>query len=306
MNIAAAIVNYNTCTHLKACLETVMAEESVQAIVVDNASTDGSPEMVASDFPEVDLVRAPNEGYGAGANVAVRHAKTPYVLLLNSDTRLHTGALAALVAYMDSHPRVGMVGPQLVNPDGSLQPSIYPTPSPMAELTRWTSLSVIVRGIPSLRRKYFVDWPHDRAAPVGWVTGAALAIRKEAFDAIGGFDTSFFMYSEEVDLAYSLEKAGWEVHFAPVATVTHFGGASTEAYRAEMLARLYASMHHFYRKHFSLNWQRQLKVIITYFMLRNLLRDRWHLLRSRCPAECARLAQDVAAWRHVLRLTWSG
>jgi N-acetylglucosaminyl-diphospho-decaprenol L-rhamnosyltransferase len=304
MKMAVAVVNYNTCAHLEACLETAVAEHPVQTIVVDNASTDGSPEMVAEDFPQVELVTAPNEGFGAGANIALQHAGAPYVLLLNSDTRLHPGTLDALAGYLDAHPHVGMVGPRLVNPDGSLQKSIYPAPSPVAELMRWTSLAAVARHIPSLRRKYFVDCPHDRAEPVGWVVGAALAIRKEAFDAVGGFDTSFFMYSEEVDLAYSMEEAGWEVHFTPVATVTHFGGASTQAYRADMLARLYASMHHFYRKHYSPRRQRQLRAIITYFMVRNLLRDRWRLLRSNCPTQCEQLAQDVAAWRAVLRLTW--
>jgi GT2 family glycosyltransferase len=227
------------------------------------------------------------------------------VLLLNSDTKLHPGALAALSQYLDEHPKAGMVGPKLLNPDGSLQLSIYPTPTPVAELMRWTSLSWVARAVPSLRRKYFVQWPHDRAETVGWVVGAALAIRKEAFDAAGGFDTSFFMYSEEVDLAYSMQQAGWEIHFTPAAKVTHLGGASTAAYRSTMMARLFSSMHHFYRKHYSKSWQRQLRVIITYFMIRNLIRDRWRLLTGSCPTTKQQLSQDLAAWRRVLRLTWS-
>ncbi len=245
--MTVAIVNYNTCDHLAACLTTIRAEQAlyadpVRVIVADNASTDGSPEMVAREFPEVELVRAANEGYGAGANAAIRRATTPYVLLLNSDTRLHadSGAptLGALAGYLDAHPRAGMVGPKLVNPDGTLQRSIYPLPSPLAELMRWTSASRLARIIPGWGRKYFVDWLHDKAEAVGWVVGAALAIRRDAFDAVKGFDTSFFMYSEEVDLACSMQEAGWEVHFAPVATVTHYGGASTEAHRAAMMARL--------------------------------------------------------------------
>lgn len=306
MSMAVAIVNHNTCAHLRACLATVMSERPVQVIVVDNASTDGSPEMVAAEYPEVELVAAPNEGFGAGANLAIRRAAAPYVLLLNSDTRLHPGTLRALAEYLDAHPRVGLAGPRLVNPDGSLQPSIYPAPSPVAELMRWTSLGKIGAAVPPLRRRFLLSWPHDRAVEAGWVVGAALAIRKEAFDAVGGFDPSFFMYSEEVDLAYSLAGAGWQVHFAPVATVTHTGGASTDAYRSQMMARLFGSMHHLYRKHFSMGWQRQLKLIITYFMLRNLLRDRWRLLRGECAAPCEDLAQDVAAWRQVLQTTWGG
>jgi GT2 family glycosyltransferase len=138
------------------------------------------------------------------------------------------------------------------------------------------------------------------------LVGAALAIRKEAFDEVGGFDPSFFMYSEEVDLAYGMHKAGWSVHFTPAATVTHIGGASTNAYRAEMMTRLYASMHHLYRKNFPQCWQRQLKVIITYFMVRNIVRDHWRLSRGHCPGSCEKVSEDIAAWRRVLRLTWQG
>ncbi len=306
MSMTVAIVSYNTREHLRACLESVVAERPPQVVVVDNASTDGSPEMVRAYFPEVELVAAPNEGFGAGANLAIEQARLPFVLLLNSDTRLHPGCLTELTAYLQTHPEAGMVGPRLVNPDGTLQPSIYPLPSPTAELVRWTSVRPIAGRVPRLRQKYLIDCPHDRALRVGWVAGAALAIRKSAFEAVGGFDTSFFMYSEEVDLAYSMEEAGWQVHFAPVTTVTHFGGASTEAHRSDMMTRLFDSMVLLYRKHFSRDWQRKLKVIITYVMLRNLLRDRWRLLRTRGPKQYEQLAQDLAAWRRVLRTIWSG
>jgi GT2 family glycosyltransferase len=306
MNMSVAIVNFNTREHLKACLASIRAVGPGRVIVVDNNSTDGSPEMVEREYPEVELVRTPNEGFGAGANIALAAAETPFVLLLNSDTRLHPGTLSALAGYLDAHPRAGMVGPRLVNPDGSLQPSIYPVPSPLADLVRWTSIARLLRLIPPLRQRYLVDWPHDEPQVVGWVAGAALAIRRQAFDDAGGFDPSFFMYSEEVDLAYSMQEAGWEVHFTPAATVIHYGGASTNAYRSEMMAQLFASMHHFYRKHYGRASQRQLKAIITYFMLRNLARDRLRLLRQECPQRRTQLMQDLVAWRSVLRLTWNG
>lgn len=197
-----------------------------------------------------------------------------------------------------------MVGPKLVNPDGSLQPSIYPLPSPAAELMRWTSLSKPAARFPALRRRYFLNTAHNRAQPVGWVVGAALAIRKRAFDEVGGFDQSLFMYSEEVDLAYLLQKAGWQVHFAPVATIAHVGGASTEAVRSDMSARLFESMRYFYRKHYGRGRQAQLKAVITYLMIRNLLRDRLGL-RSAAPARQKQLQQDMSAWQRVLKRTWS-
>jgi GT2 family glycosyltransferase len=304
MSVAVVIVNHNTRAHLAACLASLEGERPPQLIVVDNASSDGSSDMVRREFPSVELIEGGNEGFGAGANRGVAAAKHPYVLLLNSDTRVHAGALNALSLYLDSRPRVALAGPRLVNPDGTLQPSIYPNPGPLADLLRWTTLGRAANALPPLRRKYLLKHPHDRETAAGWLVGAALAIRKTAFDAVGGFDTSFFMYSEEVDLAYRLQQAGWAVRFTPVAVVTHEGGASTGAYRARMMAHLYSSMSHFYRKHYPAPDRVLLRVILSYFMLRNLARDRMRLLRE--PSREARhvIGEDLSAWRRVLTETW--
>ena len=306
MSTAVVIVNHNTREHLRACLASVMPQQPNQVIVVDNGSTDDSQQMTREQFPAVELIENGNKGFGAGANLGVAATRRPYVLLLNSDTRLLPGALAALERYLDSRPRVGLVGPRLLNPDGSLQPSLYPNPAPMAELMRWTSLRRIAAGIPSLRRKYLLDLPHDCETEAGWLAGAALALRRIAFDHIGGFDTSFFMYSEEVDLAYRLQLAGWSVRLTPNAEVLHVGGASTAAYRAEMMAHLYASMTHFYRKHYGPRERTLLRAILTYFMARNLVRDRLRLLRASSEDTRRVLAEDMSAWRRVLATTWSG
>jgi hypothetical protein len=304
MSMAIVVVNHNTREHLAACLASVMPERPDQVIVVDNASTDGSPESVRRAYPEVEVIEAGNGGFGAGANIGISHARHPYVLLLNSDTRLRPGALDALTRYLDERPDVGLAGPQLLNPDGSLQPSVYPNPGPLADLIRWTSVARIASAIPKLRARYLVDNPHSSQIDVGWLAGAALAIRKAAFDEIGGFDASFFMYSEEVDLAYRMQKAGWRVRFAPVAEVSHVGGASTAAYRAEMMTRLYNSMTHFYRKHYGSREQAALRVILSYFMIRNLARDRVRLWLASSEEARRTLADDLVAWRQVLATTW--
>jgi N-acetylglucosaminyl-diphospho-decaprenol L-rhamnosyltransferase len=305
MSIAVVIVSHNTREHLRACLLSAQPESPAETVVVDNASGDGSAEMVETEFPAVKLIRGGNDGFGAGANLGVQATQHPYVLLLNSDTRVQPGALSALERYLDSRPRVGLAGPRLLNPDGTLQPSIYPSPGPVAELMRWTSLARLGERVPLLRRAYLLDHLHDRETEAGWLVGAALALRRTAFDAIGGFDTSYFMYSEEVDLAYRMQLAGWSVRFTPAAEVTHFGGASTLAYRAAMMARLYTSMTHFYRKHYGARAQAMLRVILSYFMVRNLIRDRLRLLRESSEETRGVLADDLTAWRQVLVATWN-
>jgi hypothetical protein len=306
MSVAVVVVNHNTWEHLRGCLRSVARERPAQIVVVDNESTDGSAEMVRYEFPRVELIEAPNEGFGAGANRGIRAIRHPHALLLNSDTRVTPGTVDALNRYLEERPNVGLAGPRLLDPDGTLQQSIYAQPGPLAELLRWTSLWRPAAALPPLRRAYFLGHAHDRETDAGWLVGAALALRRIAFDQVGGFDTSYFMYSEEVDLAYRMRLAGWATRFTPAAEVFHVGGASTSRYRAEMMAQLYASMTRFYRKHYDARRQGALRVILTYFMVRNLVRDRLRLLRESSEEARHALAEDLTAWRRVLAATWDG
>jgi GT2 family glycosyltransferase len=303
--ISIAIVNHNTREHLAACLESAAADPCVPVLVVDNASTDDSAEMVRREFPWVDLHVLPaNRGFAAGANTAVRLCTTPYVLLLNSDTRLAPNSASALADYLDAHPSVAVAGPRLLNPDGSLQHSCHAMPTPLNELLRWTFLGVLAARMPFGRDYYLARWSHSYARPVGWLVGAALAIRRGAFDTIGGFDESFFMYSEEVDLMYRLHAARWDVHFAPVTDVIHVGGASTVQQRAAMTAQLFSSMYGFYSRHYSGHSLLQLKITLSYLMLRNLARDFVRLPGARDDARRDQIYQDIGAWRRVLATVW--
>ena len=192
------IVNWNTRDLLRTCLQHASSEQPAQIVVADTGSRDGSPEMVRREFPQCTLVLIPeNPGYGAASNMAIELCASEYVLLLNSDTEVHPGTLRVLQEYLDTHERAAIVGPRLVGPDGSSQESCFPFPRPLRPLTQIKARSL----------------SHDRAGPVPWVLGAALAIRRAAFDAVGGFDQAYHMYFEEVDLAYRLRKAGWEHTF---------------------------------------------------------------------------------------------
>jgi N-acetylglucosaminyl-diphospho-decaprenol L-rhamnosyltransferase len=309
-SMAVAIVNYNTCEQLRACLATVQAEAPGEVVVVDNASSDGSVEMVQALYPWAQLhPNKTNFGYGAAANQAISSCTAKYVLLLNSDTRLSAGALQALADYMDSHQRAAVIGPRLANPDGTLQASCYPFPTPLNTFLENSTMAILLgrlirRYIPLLRNSYLRTWPHTSARVVPWVKGAVLVIRRKAFDAVGGFDESYFMYFEDADLCYRLNALGWQVHFAPVTTVVHVGGASTLQWRTEMAVQLLASTLQFYQRHTS-----RLRLAEVVIVIRGLMLVRWIsgavlLAVTRDPCRRAAVRSNMAACRRVLLGDW--
>ena len=293
------IVSYNSRELLRACLASIESEGCDQVTVVDNTSSDGSDELVMREFPWVQLIKnKKNDGYGAAANLAIASCSSEYILLLNSDTLLQPGTLQALCEYLDQHPQVAIVGPSLVNPDRTSQASCFPFPTPLQIIRKETSLSKI--------------WPDDLsngspcfAQGVPWVLGAALAIRRSAFESVGEFDRSFFMYYEEVDLCYRLNKAGWQTHFMPGAPVTHIGAASTKQYRAAMAQQFYKSLCYFYQQHYSRRERFQLKLVLTYLMFRNIIRDTFQLAQRSHPSKANDVTADLHVWRSVLSKVWS-
>ena len=270
--ISAAIINYNTREHLCNCLKSPGLEPANEVVVVDNASTDGSVEMVRSCFPRVKLVaNRVNVGYGAAANQAVANLTAPYVLILNSDTRIQPGVLNAFVAYLDQNPRVGIVGPSIIGPDGSPQRSCFPFPTPLNVFLQENSLGALFQHQRGFERLPYGN--QGKAITVPWVLGAALTVRRAAFEAIGGFDEAYFMYFEEVDLCYRLRCAEWRVDFLPDAIVEHVGAASTKQDRVGMKFNLYMSLIRFYSQHYSRARRQTLNLILAYFMVRNIFLD---------------------------------
>ena len=298
--LAVAVVSYNTRELLRACLASARADGAAELVVVDNGSSDGSAAMVRDHFPDVALVDdAGNVGYGAAANIAVARCSAEHVLVLNADTVVHPGALDALRRYLDAHPRVGMAGPLLLNPDGSAQPSAFPFPGTLGWLVENDPLGPLAGLVPPLRRRLLRFAPPAAPAPVPWVLGAALAIRRSAFDAVRGFDPTFFMYFEEVDLARRLATAGWETHLVPTARVTHVGGASTSQVRVGMLVQHFRSTNHFYRRHYRGARLAAWLAIMRVKMAVRIARDAAALVAR--PAERAMRRERLAAWRAALR-----
>ena len=304
-DIAVAVISYNTRDHLRRCLASVTEDGGREVVVADNGSTDGSIAMVGREFPTaVVVLDESNPGYGGAANTAIAKCRSSYVLLLNSDTILSRGTLDALRRYLDEHPRAAIVGPRLRNPDGTLQRSIHQFPTPLVTLLDYSWLGPLVGVVPGLRKLYLASASHQRGRAVPWVTGAALAIRKSAFDAVGGFDPSFFMYYEEVDLSYRLFRAGWETHFTPSADVTHVGGASTSQQRAPMYAQQIAAAMQYSKRHHSPFAVRRTALALRFGLACQLAGDTARLSMARDSTRRRRLEGNIASLRSMLRGQW--
>jgi N-acetylglucosaminyl-diphospho-decaprenol L-rhamnosyltransferase len=230
VDLSVVIVSWNVRDLLRQCLSTVVGPGplSLEVIVVDNASTDGSVDMLRAEFPAVQVVANPgNVGFPAANNQGIAAARGRYVLLLNSDAEVVGEGLATMVAFADAHPDVGVVGPQLLNPDGSVQSSRRRLPTLATAFFESTWLQPYApRRL--LERYYVLDQPDGTTLDVDWVKGAALMARREAIEQVGLLDEGFFMYSEELDWCRRFREAGWRVVYLPTAQIVHHEGKSSE------------------------------------------------------------------------------
>jgi N-acetylglucosaminyl-diphospho-decaprenol L-rhamnosyltransferase len=224
--LAVVVVNYNAGDAIVDCLRAVAGEDPADVVVIDNASTDESADHIARERPDVRLMRnANNVGFAAAANQGIRATSAPYVLLVNPDAVLRPGALMALARALDEQRRAGAVGALVLNPDGTVQPTKRAFPS-LWHAALHGLVGVVWPGNPGTRAYTLADAPFDRPRTVDWVAGTAVALRREAFDAVGGFDERFFFFVEDVDLCRRLWDAGWQIWFEPRAVVEHAWGTS--------------------------------------------------------------------------------
>ncbi len=222
-DVSVVVVTWNAAGHFDQCLESVAGNET---IVVDNCSSDGTAALVRERFPDVRVIQQDNRGMGGGNNTGIRAGGGRYVFVLNSDAWIEKAGLERLVAFADAHPRAAVVGPRLVNPDGSLQRSVRGEPTLWRLATEYLFLRKLAPRAELLNAFYGGGFAHDIPRQVESLQGAALLVRREAIDEVGLFDESFFMFSEETDWLARFREAGWQVWFTPVAEVVHLGGAS--------------------------------------------------------------------------------
>ncbi len=226
MDLSIVIVNWNTRDLLRDCLNSVsdaIEALSVEVLVVDNASKDNSCTMVREEFPNVRLIESEsNLGFAGGNNLALARTIGRYVLLLNTDTLVHGNVLAEAVAWLDRHPDVGVLGPRVLNTDGSIQASCSAFPSlrhlamqtlGLTKLAKWDSYRM-------------TGWDRSSERRVEVISGAAMFVRRAAMEEVGLLDENFFFYGEETDWCRRYAKAGWALVFAPIPEITHFGNGS--------------------------------------------------------------------------------
>jgi N-acetylglucosaminyl-diphospho-decaprenol L-rhamnosyltransferase len=243
--VAIAVVSTNLRELLAACLRSMKPEADrghAEVWVVDNASEDGSPEMVRSEFPWARLVASDvNLGYGRAVNLVAERSSAPWIAPANEDIELRRGALDALLAAGEAHPEAAIVAPRLELPGGRTQHSVHAFPT--VGFTAAFNLGLF-RLAPGLADRYCLEgaWDETRSREVPWAMATFMLVRREAFDAVGGFARDQFIHSEDIDLAWRLRRAGWTTRFQPAATVLHAGSAaSKKAFGEELWTRWMAA-----------------------------------------------------------------
>lgn len=271
MDLSIIIVNRNTSKLLSNCLLSIQKSRpglEVEIIVVDNGSSDDSVAMVHGNFPQVHLIGNRNNlGFAQANNQGLKISRGRYSLLLNSDTLVPEPALLKMLAYLDQHPEVGALGPQLRFPDGRIQPSCRAFPSLKLQLYESTGLSRIFPRSPIFGQYRMGYWSHDTVREVDQLMGAALMVRREVIEQVGLLDEQFFFYFDEVDWCYRIKKHGWKIIFYPEAFITHLSGqTSRKEWRKTILSR-YVGMMKYFKKHFPASQQPFLRLLIQLELL---------------------------------------
>lgn len=293
-DLGIVIVNWNTRDLLRDCLRSVGASQgdfTWRAVVVDNASSDGSADMVRAEFPDVTLIAsAENEGYPRANNRGLRalgfapgcadEDAPRYALALNPDTVLPPGVLGDMLAYMDADATIGVAGPKLVLPDGSLDLACRRSfPTPQISFYRMVGLSKLFPRSRRFGRYNLTYLDPDVETEVDSVVGAFMLVRRAAIQQVGLFDETFFMYGEDLDWAFRIKQAGWKVMYNPRVTVTHVKrAASRQSRRAQR--EFYRAMLLFYRKHYrqTTPWWLHSLILLGLALKggRSLWRELWH------------------------------
>ncbi len=307
-DVTVSIVSYNTREPLRDCLNALEqrrdeGEVSLEVVVADNASTDGSVEMVVRDFPRVRVVETGgNIGYGRANNAGLAQASGRYFFVLNSDTVVQPGALRVMRDFMDENPRVGCVGAQLVLRDGSTQASCARDPGLLAIFWEQTYLDRLLPNNRITGAYTMTNWDYKDRREVEQVCGACLFVRREAYRQIEGFDPAYFMYFEDTDFCIRLRRAGWPIYFVPEARILHLLGESSKKgwqVRARMVSAYNKSRYYYFtRYHGRL---KGLVVKATVLLGAGLRLASWSAIALLRPG-----ARDqVKLFREVWQRTWS-
>jgi GT2 family glycosyltransferase len=251
--ISVVIVGWNARHYLELCLDSLAKappQRSMEVFVVDNASSDGSSEMIEAQFPWVKLIKSSeNLGFAKGNNVAIRQCVGRYVALVNPDVIVFPGCLDALADFLDQNPRVGNVGPRVFNPDMTQQSTCRRFPTLWNNFCSASRLESLFKGKPFFAGEHMLYFPHDRTLPVDVIVGCFSMIRRETLDEVGLLDEGLFMYGDDVDWCRRAWNAGWECTFYPGARAIHDRGKTTASFPVRFAVAQQRSILHYWTKH---------------------------------------------------------
>jgi N-acetylglucosaminyl-diphospho-decaprenol L-rhamnosyltransferase len=261
--VAVVVVNYESGPALARCVARLRQQDPAELVVVDNGSRDGSLDELRRRVPDIEIVDpGANLGYGAAANRGAAATSAPALLVCNSDLEVSPGSLAALTAVLDGRPDCGVAGPLIRDADGRRYPSARRFPS-MIDAAGHALLGLFAPDNRFTRSYHLADLAVGSAPrEVDWLSGACLLLRRGAFDEVGGFDESYFMYAEDVDLCWRLARAGWKAAYVPSAEVTHLQGVSTEAHPYRMILEHHRSLLRFAGRS-SAGWRKALLPLVA-------------------------------------------
>lgn len=304
--VSIIIVNWNSRDYLAGCLESIRRSKPTcvaEVIVVDNASADGSPEMIEQEYPEVILIRAgANLGFAKGNNLAMRRALGSQFALVNSDAQVHPGSLETLSSFLELHPEVGLVGPRVTGGDGLLQRSCRNLPGVWNTLCRALALDRLFGGRGIFSGYEVPPDRHETMHEAEVLSGCFCVARRTAVEQIGGLDEQFFFYGEDIDWCRRFSDAGWKLVFIPQATATHFGGGSTSKAPLRYSIEILRATLKYWRKHHGVVGQTVCSaLLILHHGVRFVARSTKHAV-GRCDSPDSRykLSEDIACLRWLL------
>jgi GT2 family glycosyltransferase len=281
MELSIIIISYNTLNYLRECLQSLerFRDKGIEVFVVDNASIDGSPEMVTANFPWVTLIRnQQNRGFAAANNQAILQSAGRYIMLLNSDTIMLEGTEGKITSFMDQHPDIGVVGCKLLNTDGSLQPSITSFPNIIKDTLNIALINTVIKNTPVMRTWFsrigkilgasasrFDD--HAETKEIDFPRGACLTISRTALDQVGLLDENYFFSGEELDWCYRIKQKGWKVFYYHEAAIIHHDHGSIRGLSGKVFVQIRKSTLHFYQKHYGTLSTEVMKLLVSSVLL---------------------------------------
>jgi len=308
LDLSIVIVSWNTKSLLINCLESIAQQTGsfkVEVVVVDNASSDGSPEKAASQFPDVKLVvNKDNLGFARANNIGIEQTSGRYIALVNSDVVLLPECIEKLIGFMDQHPGVGVVGPRILNSDGIVQPSSRKFPTFLSCVFRTFALDRLFPQSAGFKESFLVDHGPRNALKVEVVSGCFLMARREAVDQIGLLDEDFFIYAEDIDWCKRFHLAGWDLALYSGAEAIHRDGASSSRSPVRFYVEMRKANLHYWEKHHGITGKTYYMILMfVHHFVRIVPRALEYAVRPRRrPSSAHKIERSVACIRWLLHM----